>query len=298
MQEIKPICDFYCKPANEEEAREIVKRAVAHGAKCHDSLEKGGKETFDWNDHEYWGALCGLTKCAGSYVYESCNTEHLTIEQLRGCAPLVEDLNTSEATTATAFNEWPDEPMTNFGVTFTFSLFLCGAEPAIIGMMENDESPVTKERWEACRRALYFAGMLRAYGEPEDNSDGLNTQPEELSEEAKIALDSFDPAPGGIPVQSSRGAGLKFDGGKPQMRLLPPVAMLEMAKVMTFGAEKYEADSWRQVEGANERYLDALGRHYNAWCRGEEVDDESGLSHMAHIMCNAAFLLELDLDSE
>ena len=95
--------------------------------------------------------------------------------------------------------------------------------------------------------------------------------------------------------KNERGAGFKYDSGKPQMGLLPPHALTEMAKVMTFGAGKYKAHSWKQVEKAQERYLDALLRHADAYVSGERIDPESGLPTMAHIMCDAAFLIELDM---
>lgn len=95
--------------------------------------------------------------------------------------------------------------------------------------------------------------------------------------------------------QNERGAGLKYDSGKPRISLLPPHALTEMAKVMTFGASKYKAHSWKQVENAQERYLDALLRHAVAYVAGERIDPESGLPTMAHIMCDAAFLVELDM---
>lgn len=96
--------------------------------------------------------------------------------------------------------------------------------------------------------------------------------------------------------KNERGTGMKYDSGKPRMGLLPPLAITEMAKVMTFGANKYQAHSWKQVENAQERYLDALLRHAIAYVAGERIDPESGLPTMAHIMCDAAFLIELDMD--
>lgn len=96
---------------------------------------------------------------------------------------------------------------------------------------------------------------------------------------------------------NERGAGLKYDSGKPRMSLVPPHALTEMAKVMTFGASKYKAHSWKDVENAQERYLDALLRHAIAYVAGERIDPESGLLTMAHIMCDAAFLIELDMTS-
>lgn len=88
--------------------------------------------------------------------------------------------------------------------------------------------------------------------------------------------------------------GLKFDDGKPMMRLIPPKAEIEMAKVLTFGAAKYGVGNWQHVEGGATRYLDAMMRHINSYRQGEQIDAESGLNHLAHAMCCAAFLLEMD----
>ena len=38
--------------------------------------------------------------------------------------------------------------------------------------------------------------------------------------------------------------GRKFDGGKLEYGLVPPLALKEMVKVLTFGAQKYERDNW------------------------------------------------------
>lgn len=88
--------------------------------------------------------------------------------------------------------------------------------------------------------------------------------------------------------------GQKHDDGKPRYDLLPPIAIDEMAKVMTFGAEKYAPDNWRCVDNAVERYRAALLRHSFAMLSGEELDPETGLPHAAHAMCCAAFLVELE----
>ena len=95
-----------------------------------------------------------------------------------------------------------------------------------------------------------------------------------------------------------RGAGLKFDSGKPRWSLLMQGccrALLGVVNVLTFGAKKYSADSWRQVENGEERYRDALYRHLNAIESGEVIDPESGESHWAHVATNALFLEELRL---
>lgn len=97
-------------------------------------------------------------------------------------------------------------------------------------------------------------------------------------------------------IQSDRGAGLKADGGKGRWTLLMqgfPLALAGVVEVLGFGAKKYAAHSWRQVENAPERYRDALYRHLNALEGGELVDPESGLSHWEHICFNALALNEL-----
>ena len=38
---------------------------------------------------------------------------------------------------------------------------------------------------------------------------------------------------------------MKYDSGKPDLSLIPPESLVEIAHVMTFGAEKYDRDDWR-----------------------------------------------------
>jgi hypothetical protein len=94
--------------------------------------------------------------------------------------------------------------------------------------------------------------------------------------------------------------GLKFDGGKAQWSLLMSTkGMLAAIKgvlaVLTFGAKKYAAHSWREVEDNERRYSDALVRHFVAIQEqgSTAVDEESGLLHIDHLNCNGLFLAEL-----
>jgi len=89
--------------------------------------------------------------------------------------------------------------------------------------------------------------------------------------------------------------GLKFDKEKPDMYLLPPLATLEVGKVLTYGAEKYDAHNWRKLENLQERYTSAAMRHILAHMAGEKDDKETGLSHLAHAMCCLLFKLEDEL---
>lgn len=98
--------------------------------------------------------------------------------------------------------------------------------------------------------------------------------------------------------QSNTAGGMKYDGDKPRMDLLfsgCPNALEAISSILTFGAKKYAAHSWQTVPQGDERYLAALLRHLTAVGKGEVVDAESGMSHLAHAACNALFILELEL---
>ena len=41
--------------------------------------------------------------------------------------------------------------------------------------------------------------------------------------------------------------GTKHDAGKPRMDLIPPRAEMLLAEVLTFGANRYGDDNWRDV---------------------------------------------------
>lgn len=89
----------------------------------------------------------------------------------------------------------------------------------------------------------------------------------------------------------SNGTGKRFNEGKTRHDLVPAFAQEEYAKVLTMGSNKYGARNWEKgMKWSN--ILSSLERHLQAIKRGEDYDEESGLLHSAHIMCNAAFLTE------
>lgn len=73
-----------------------------------------------------------------------------------------------------------------------------------------------------------------------------------------------------------------FGMTKPSASLVPPVAIIQEAAVFGLGAAKYGAFNWRETSVSARVYLDAALRHAMAWADGEEVDPESGVSHLAH----------------
>lgn len=72
-------------------------------------------------------------------------------------------------------------------------------------------------------------------------------------------------------------------------------AITEVAKVGTFGANKYTDGGWVSVPNGFQRYEDAQQRHAAARHMGEQNDPESGLLHLAHEAWNAMAKLDLYL---
>lgn len=82
--------------------------------------------------------------------------------------------------------------------------------------------------------------------------------------------------------------GVKFDNGKLRLNLIPPEAFESIGEVLTIGAEKYGERNWEK--GISEdRLVGALLRHLVAHRLGN-LQDESGLNHLDHVLCNAMFL--------
>lgn len=88
--------------------------------------------------------------------------------------------------------------------------------------------------------------------------------------------------------------GKKFDQGKPRVSLvLMSKALIEVSKVGTMGARKYQDHNWRN--GMNwSRLLDASMRHLLEYNNGVRIDPESGLSHLAHASWNLMALLDYE----
>jgi hypothetical protein len=75
----------------------------------------------------------------------------------------------------------------------------------------------------------------------------------------------------------------KFDGDKLQYHLLPTEALTGAARAFGFGAQKYAPYNWAKGFSWSRLHA-ALQRHLMAWWAGEELDPESGLSHLDHAL--------------
>lgn len=109
----------------------------------------------------------------------------------------------------------------------------------------------------------------------------------------KVADEGFEVDPYGFPQHAP---GSKLDNGKVDWSLALWDAFHQCVAVQTYGATKYTRDGWRSVPDGVDRYQAALIRHFVAWKSGELIDPESNLPHLAHMMCNLAFIMELTKD--
>lgn len=117
--------------------------------------------------------------------------------------------------------------------------------------------------------------------------------------EASDTMSAPSAAPAATTI-TKRVEAIKHDQGKPQFSLLSSPAMQQLTEVLTFGAKKYGIDNWRKGQGLQWRRLyDAMFRHLVQWKDAVEAgrstaDEESQFSHLAHLMCNAMFLLHFE----
>lgn len=87
---------------------------------------------------------------------------------------------------------------------------------------------------------------------------------------------------------------VKFDAGKPMMSLVPQNALLEVAKVMTYGAKKYSPDNYLKGEMlVPERLVDAALRHVNSYLTGTSEDHETGLHALVHATASLMMATEI-----
>ncbi len=100
------------------------------------------------------------------------------------------------------------------------------------------------------------------------------------------------PPPEDLNLQELEMEGIKHDQDKPRMDLLPMDALVEVAKVLTFGSKKYGDRNWEK--GLDPQRLRAAQlRHDAAAELGEFFDGESGLPHVAHKATDAIMELAI-----
>ena len=85
--------------------------------------------------------------------------------------------------------------------------------------------------------------------------------------------------------------GVKLDDGKLRFDLFPPAPLEQIAAVYTYGAGKYDDRNWEKGISWG-RIFAAIMRHLWKYWRGEWLDPESKLPHLAHAGWGCITLLE------
>lgn len=89
---------------------------------------------------------------------------------------------------------------------------------------------------------------------------------------------------------------IKYNAGKSRMDLIRPEFTLALGEVLRYGADKYNEsidENPNYLKGDGFRYstiIASLERHIAQWKSGDDIDEESGMSHLAHASANLMML--------
>lgn len=84
--------------------------------------------------------------------------------------------------------------------------------------------------------------------------------------------------------------GTKHDAGKPDLSLLPRCFLDEVARAMQYGQGKY--GRYNYLGGFKvHRLIASAARHLFAYAGGEDLDPESGVSHLGHLGANVLMMI-------
>ena len=83
----------------------------------------------------------------------------------------------------------------------------------------------------------------------------------------------------------------KSDENKVPLQLIDPYFIEEVAKVLKYGTDKYEANSWKKIDNPIYRTQGSVMRHFNEYLKGNIIDPESGLPHLAHCASQLMILM-------
>jgi len=70
--------------------------------------------------------------------------------------------------------------------------------------------------------------------------------------------------------------------------LLPIDVVADVVKVISHGAKKHSPDGWKALP--KDIDFDHLMEHLSEWKSGKNIEDESGLPHLAHAITRLMFL--------
>lgn len=81
---------------------------------------------------------------------------------------------------------------------------------------------------------------------------------------------------------------------KTRYDLIPMDALELVAQVFTWGAGKHGERDWEEGLWSSEHY-GAIMRHLSAYWRGQDLDPEWNIPHLAHVACRALMLLAQEI---
>lgn len=85
------------------------------------------------------------------------------------------------------------------------------------------------------------------------------------------------------------GGAKRYNTGKIRYDLIPTPLLESTARVLEYGATKYEKNNW--LKGMQySTVIGSLKRHLAKIEIGEDLDEESGYPHVAHMICNCLML--------
>lgn len=91
-----------------------------------------------------------------------------------------------------------------------------------------------------------------------------------------------------------RATGVKYDQDKLRYDLISPMSNEATAKVLTYGAKKYNDRNWENGIAYSRLYRAALGHLQDFW-RRNDIDSESSLRHLDHAAANIHMLQHLSI---
>lgn len=109
---------------------------------------------------------------------------------------------------------------------------------------------------------------------------------QEVARDAEL-VDLTEPSAAPVTVENPKDA---VGSLKASMSAVPTVVLAELGVAMMEGARKYGRHNYRAADIRASIYFDAVMRHMMAWFEGEDIDPDSGLSHVTKAIASLVVL--------
>lgn len=86
-------------------------------------------------------------------------------------------------------------------------------------------------------------------------------------------------------------------GNKPSYSAVPVPVLYELGLALSEGARKYGGYNWRVAGVRASVYINATRRHLDAWWEGEDLDPDSGLSHITKAIASLTVMRDAMLQN-